>query len=640
MPVFLNILFSSTSRVGRAFTALMSAMAVGGLLVGGLAGCGDKAEHVQSGVPIIKVNAQPKGAYETRLMDGVEMRLSRFPVGKPGGIFHEATLGDGPKTFNPWASYDATSSAMGEKLLASLLDTDAYTGEVVPYLAKSYEIDESNTTYTIHLRKGLTWSDGKPLNAHDVVFTWLEIVRKGLGNPSTRDGLLVDGEFPSIQAIDDFTFEFKTAKPFSPFLRQMGAIPIAPAHIFAPMIAKGGDKTFSAAWGPQTASLHPEQIISSGMWLLDKYESGQSVTFKQNSHFFMRDSQGQALPYLERYRVQFVKDLNNLELQFEQGKTDIYSVPGKYLTHVRKLPNPNFSLYNLGPTTSSTFVTLNLTKRSHDGKPLVDPIKSAWFNNQKFRQAIDWAIHRQSMVENILLGVGAPLFTAESLSSIYLNADLAQGHPHNLEKAKGLLTEAGFTLKPGKDGKEQLVDAQGHPVAFTLLTNTGNDQRENTGVSIKQDLDALGMQVNFKPMEFNVLVGKLNTGDWEAVVMGLTGSPLEPHSGANVWKSNGGLHMFNQRDVKALDGKVPSDRLPWEETIDNLMVEGAETFGTEERRKVYNKLQQVIYEQLPFIYLYSPTQMVAVQKRVQNVDPTPLGTLHNLEAVWIKGDES
>jgi peptide/nickel transport system substrate-binding protein len=618
----------------RVSASVVALLLVGGAAVPMLTGCG--ASSGGGGVPIVKVQPKAKGPYQTKLIDGVEVRLSRFPAGKPGGTFYEADLGDGPKTFNPWASYDATSSSMGEKLLASLLDTDAYTGEVMPNLAKSFTIDPTNTTYTITLRQGLTWSDGHPLTSQDVVFTWNEIIGKGLGNPSARDGLLIDGQFPTVRAIDPLTVEFKTAKPFSPFLRQMGSVNIAPSHVFAPIIAQGGDKAFSAAWGPQQASQHPEQLISSGMWLLEKYESGERVVFKRNPHYFMRDDQGQHLPYLERYIVRFVKDLNNLELQFEQGKTDIYSVPGKFLTHVRKLTKPAFNLYNLGPTTASTFLTLNLSQRQQDGKSLVDPVKSAWFNTQAFRQAIDWAINREAMVENILLGVGAPLFTCESLSSIYLNPALAKGHPQDINKAKALLASAGFTLKPGKDGKSQLIDPQGHPVAFTLLTNTGNDQRESTGVSIKQDLEALGMQVDFKPMEFNVLVGKLNTGDWEAVVMGLTGSPLEPHSGANVWRSNGGLHMFNQRDVKTLGNRVPADRLAWEKSIDDLMEQGAATFGTEARHQVYNQLQQVVYDQRPFIYLYSPTQMVAIQKRFQNLDPTPLGAIHNLEAIWVQ----
>jgi peptide/nickel transport system substrate-binding protein len=608
-----------------------------------LAGCAPPPKNGSStpasgtsdgGKAIIKVEKKSRSPFETVEKDGIEFRLSRGASGKPGGTFYEASIGDGPKTFNPWASFDATSSTMGGMMEASLLDTDAYTGEPIPYLAKSVSISPDKLSYRVTLRKGLVWSDGKPLTSKDVVFTWNEIIGKGLGNPSSKENLLVEGQFPTIQAIDPLTVEFKTPKPFAPFLRQMGGVNIAPEHVFAPIIKKGGDKAFSAAWGTTEAAQHPERFVSSGMWLLEKYELNERVIFKRNPHFFMQDKAGQRLPYLDRYVVSFVKDLNNMQLQFEQGKLDTYGVTARFVDHVRTLKKPDFNLYNVGPATGTTFLTFNLSteKDPETGKPKVDPVRSKWFNNVKFRQAVSYAISRQDMVNNILKGVGAPLFTAEALSSIFLNEKLATGHPQDIDKAKALLKESGFTW----DSKGQLLDSEGHPVEFTLYTNTGNDQREATGVNIKQDLAQLGIKVNFKPMEFNVLVDKMNhSGQWEAIIMGLTGGPLEPHSGANVWKSSGPVHIFNQRS-KNVAGTVPKDRLPWEAEIDSLFDKGAQEFEFAKRKAIYDRFQEVVFEQQPFIYLYSPLQIVAVKNRVQNFDPTPLATFHNLEEIWIK----
>ncbi|MDX2084465.1 MAG: ABC transporter substrate-binding protein [Candidatus Melainabacteria bacterium] len=567
-----------------------------------------------------------------------ELLEAQFEPGHAGGTFYAVELGDGPKTFNTWAAYDATSSSVGEMLLAGLVDTNAYTGEPQPYLAKSVEVLPDRKTYRVTLRRGLTWSDGHPLTADDVVFTWKDIIGAGLGNPSSRDVVSVNGQFPQIRKLDAQTVEFKTAAPFSPFLRNLSS-PIAPKHKLEKVVRQG-DKAFSAAWSSQEAAQNPERFVSCGRWILERYDPVQQrIVYKKNPHFFMVDKKGQSLPYLQQYVVSFVKDLNNLQLQFEQGKTDVYSVPARYVSRVRQLKAPDFRLYDLGADNSTLFLAFNLNPRKDpaSGKPFVASPQAEWFQNVHFRRAIDWAINREQMIANILEGIGKPLFTPMGLTSIYLNQSVAQGHPRDLEKAKVLLKEGGF----GWNAKKQLVDASGHPVSFTLYTNTGNDQREATGVAIQQDLADLGIQVNFKPMEFNVLINKMNNKDWEAIIMGLTGSPLEPNSGANIWKSDGALHLFNQREVKSSGAVNLSDRTPWEREIDELYNEAVKVFKTEERKPYYDRFQQIVADELPMIHLYAPQRIHAVSARLKNVDPTQLGgATHNLEALWVSSPQS
>jgi peptide/nickel transport system substrate-binding protein len=154
-------------------------------------------------------------------------------------------------------------------------------------------------------------------------------------------------------------------------------------------------------------------------------------------------------------------------------------------------------------------------------------------------------------------------------------------------------------------------------------------------VNIKQDLEELGITVDFKPVEFNVLVDRLREGTWETMIMGLTGSKLEPHGGANVWKSDGFLHLFNQRDITPGKPADLNDRLPWEKELDEAFEQGAQVFETEERKKFYDQYQRIAYEQAPLIYLFSPLSIVAVRDRIQNLDPTPLEAFHNMEELWI-----
>src|SRR5699024_7346651 len=220
-----------------------------------------------------------------------------------------------------------------------------------------------------------------------------------------------------------------------------------------------------------------------------------------------------------------------------------------------------------------------------NGKYYVNPIKSSWFNDKNFRTAIDYAIDRENLVLNVLSGIGEPLYTAEGIPSIFLNREIAKGHGMDLDKAKELLKQSGFYLK-----NNILYDKKGNKVEFELLTNAGNTQREATGVSIKEDLSKLGIKVNFKPIEFNSLVNKLsNSLDWDAIIIALTGNHLEPHSGYNVWHSEGALHLFNQRSEN--DDKKTDKLLPFEKELNEIFDKAAVELDENRRHELYNKYQ-------------------------------------------------
>lgn len=561
-----------------------------------------------------------KPPFKTVYKDGVDYLVSRGEIGKYGGEFRSSVIGEGPKTFNPWEAKDNTSGTLSGLMFDGLITTDAYTGEAIPKLAKSIDI-KNNLEYTVHLRRGLKWSDGKPLTADDVVFTWNDIIFKGYGNTSTRDNLYIEGKLPTVEKIDNYTVKFTTPVPFAPFLRQLST-PIAPKHIFLP-VTKKGKAYFHTFWGVSTK---PDKFVVSGPFKIREYTPAQRVTFIRNSNYYMIDKKEQKLPYLDRYIVYIVGDLNNEVLKFEAGELDILSVRGNNVARFKALEKQgNYEIYNLGPETSTVFMCFNLNDRKNEkGKYFVPKMKQKWFQDLNFRTAIDYAIDRNAMVSNVLYGVGAPLFTAESLSSIYLNKNLAKGHTKDIKKAKKLLEKSGFYYK-----NKQLFDKYGNRVEFELLTNAGNTEREAVGVIIKQDLEEIGIKVNFKPIEFNSLVGKLvNSFDWDIVIIGLTGNPLEPHSGRSVWSNTGTMHLFNMNNPK------PSS---WEKELDEIFENGAKVLDFSKRKVYYDKYQQIVSEQKPMVYLYSPVLMVAVRKTLGNVTPTPLGgSTHNIEEIYIK----
>lgn len=560
-------------------------------------------------------------------IDGVDYLQTDLPVGKFGGTLINSTIGEGPKTFNPFNSKDATSSTFADIMYDGLVTIDVVSGQYIPKLAKSFEVKGND--YIVHLRHGLKWSDGKPITADDVYFTWKNIILDGYGNTSTRDSISVDGKLPTVTKIDDYTVKFTTPKPFAPFLASLSTA-IAPKHIFEPAVKKG--KEFFDTF--LSTNINPKDLVTSGPFKMVEYVPAQRAVYKRNPDYYVINSKGEKLPYLDKIIYLIVGDANNEVLKFEGGELDVIGVKGSDVPRFKeRQTRGKFALVNLGPDTGTMYLSMNLNDRENEeGKPYVNPIKGKWFRDVNFRKAVDLVIDRENMVYNIANGFAKPLFTPESLNSIFLNEEL-KGYPRDVEKAKELLRTSGFTW----DKKGRLRDKEGNRVEFDLLTNAGNAEREAIGVMVKQDLEDLGMKVNFKPIEFNSLVNKLlSTYDWDMVVMGLTGSPLEPNGGKNVWLSNGALHMYNMRKPTEAGVNI----LPWEKELDYLFEKGATALTFKERKKFYDRYQEIIYDEKPMIYLYSPIRITAIRNKFKNVYPTSLGgVIHNIEEIYVDSED-
>jgi len=562
---------------------------------------------------------------KTTSINGIDYLQSQAPIGNFGGTLTSSTIGEGPKTFNPFNSKDNISSIMSEIMYDGLLSTHPVTGQPIPKLAKSFTISDNGKDYIINLRKGINWSDGKPITADDVIFTWNDIIFAGFGNTSTRDSIIIDGKLPTVEKIDDYTVKFTTPKPYAPFIRMLST-PIAPKHIFMPAVKKGTEyfETFLST------NTKPEDFVISGAFKLKEYVPAQRVVYERNPNYYIINRENKKLPYLDRLVYLIVGDLNNEVLKFEAKEIDTINLQGSKVARYKAMePHSDFTMHNLGPDTGTMYLAMNLNNRKNDkGEFYVKPEKQIWFQDVNFRQAVDLAVDRKNIVLNIANGIGAPLFTAESLNSIFLNKTL-KPYDKDLDKARELLKQSGFHW----DKNGNLYDKIGNRVEFDMLTNAGNTEREAIGVMIKQDLEDLGMKVNFKPIEFNSLVNKLvNSLDWDMVIMGFTGSPIEPNGGKNVMMSDGTLHVYNMRLTKDKN----SSRYDFEKQIDELFTLGALATKFEDRKKYYDEYQKIIYDEKPFIYLYAPTRIVAIRNKFKNIFPTSLGGVtYNIEEIYI-----
>jgi len=558
---------------------------------------------------------------------GVDYLQSQLPVGKFGGTFATSIIGE-PKTFNPYNANDATSAELSEIMYDGLTQTDPTNGAVIPKLAKSFEILPDKKTYIVHLRKGIKWSDGVEITADDVYFTYNTIIFGGFGDGSARDVMLIEGKTPSVEKIDKYTVKFITPKPFAPFLRNLSAS-IVPKHVFEKITKQGKEKFLTF----QSIDIKPSELVTSGAFRLKEYLPSQRVVYTRNPNYYIINKNNEKLPYLDKLVMVIVGDTNNQTLKFEAGAVDMLSVNGSLVNRYRELKkHGDFDLYNLGASTNTTFIIFNLNNRKNkEGKYYVNPVKQAWFQDRNFRSAIDWAISRDDLILNIFSGFAKPLYSAEPINSLYLNEKVAKGHERNLEYAKKLLEKSGFYHKDKK-----LYDKNGNLVEFELLTNAGNTQREATGVSVKQDLEKLGIKVNFKPIEFNSLINKLvNSVDFDCAIMALTSNISEPNAGYNVWTPKGALHIFNKRTPN--DDAATDKILDFEIQLEDLFKNGALELEYAKRKQIYDKYQEIIAKENPMIYLYAPLNITAIRKKIKNVFPSKFGGLiHNSAEIYIE----
>ncbi len=541
-----------------------------------------------------------------------------------------------PKTFNAALSNESPNifGYVGEGLI-----TENGKGIVEPALAESWVISPDSKTVTFTLKPNLKWSDGAPLTVDDVAFTFNEVYFNEDIPTDTRDILKIgkDKKLPTLKIIDANQIAFTTPEPFAPFLRTLG-ISILPAHKLRSTVKqkdKEGKPLFLSTWGINTK---PKDLVSNGIFTLDSYTPGERLVFKKNPYYWRKDKQGKQQPYIDKLVWQIVESTDTSLVQFRSGGLDSYGVSPDYFSLLKKEEQKGgFKIYNGGASTGTTFMSFNLNEGDRNGKSLVDPIKSRWFNTVQFRQAIAYATNRQRMINNIYRGLGAAQDSPISVPSPYYFSR-EQGLPvydYNPKKAKEILLAAGFKYNQ----QDKLIDDQGNLVRFTLITNSGNKIREALGSQIKQDLALIGIEVDFTPIAFSLLIDKIdNTLEWDSLLIGFTGG-IEPNDGANFWSVDGGSHLFNIKPKKGsppINGRKVAE---WEKKIDTLYIQAAQELDETKRRKIYIETQRITQENLPCIYLVNALSLSAVKNRVKGIDYSPIsGPFWNLHELTLTAE--
>ena len=542
------------------------------------------------------------------------------PPGHAGGQLVIALRSE-PKTLNPVLATDISSRDVIRCLTADLIHINRSTLRTEPALAESWKVSADARVYTLKLRRGLRFSDGQPFDADDVVFSFHVYLDEKI-HSAQRDLLTVGGKLIEVQKIDEDTVRFTLAQPDAAAERLFDSVSILPRHLLEGPYQDG---KFAEAW---PLSMAPAQFAGLGPFRLKEYTPGVRLVLERNPYYWKEDSAHTRLPYLDRVVFLFVASEDAQVMRFQAGDTDVLSRFDAQDFEVlqRSEGGRGYHLLDAGPGLEFNFIFFNLNDLSSKVLPEI-AAKQEWFRDVRFRQAVSAAIDREAIVRLVYGGRASPIWGPVTPGD-KLWIDQQIPHPErSVDRARELLKSAGFSW----DGTGALIDAHSKPVEFSILTSSSNAERTKMATLIQDDLSHVGMNVHVVPLEFRAVVDRLlNSDNYEAAIMGLANGDTDPNPEMNVWLSSGGTHLWHPNQDKPATA--------WEGEIDRLMEEQLVTMDYAKRKRLYDRVQEILAEQMPLICLVSPDILAGAKDRIANFHPAILDpyVLWNVEQLYVQ----
>jgi peptide/nickel transport system substrate-binding protein len=520
-------------------------------------------------------------------------------LGVRGGTFNTWSLED-PRTWNNHAAQETSTSWFTNRMLRGLTNLDHMTGAIVVDLAKSYELSEDSLVITFHLRQGINWSDGVPITADDILFTFNDLIMNEDVATNARDGLILpDGTFPVVEKVDDYTVTFTMSTIYRPVLNALSSN-IMPKHVLAEYVHKLNPSvpvgTFNETWSLDTPL---DELVGCGPWMVSDYQVNVAVTMERNPYYWAYDSAGTQLPYYDKIVVHVVTNEDVAMLKFRNGELDAYGCrPEDLPILLAEKDSKGFDVMVTDEMNYGTrWILVNQDIGLAEG---TDAEKRELYQNVEFREALAHLLDKETMVQNVLNGLGVPQWSPVSVPSPFFAGRDYYGGPvtntdavwyeYSHEIAASKLDALGVVDQDG-DGWRDLPS--GAPLAIELNTND-NTLRIAYCLIIQDDFRAAGLNCNFQVVDFNTLVGDLLNGTGDIIMLGLTGGD-EPNNGKNVQTTCGNLNVFRLSSCEN-----PNEL---ELRINELYDLGANTFDIDEAFGYYKEAQQLIAHQLGYIYL-------------------------------------
>jgi len=525
-----------------------------------------------------------------------------------------------PKTLNPVFASDAPSREVISAMQSDLVHINRATQLTEPGLAKSWRVSSDGRQYTLTLRHGLRFSDGQPLDADDILFTFRVYLDEKVKAPQ-RDLLIVGGKPISVRKVNAETIVFDLAEPYAVGERMFDSFSILPRHLLEKAYNEGRLNQVGILSTPAN------QWAGLGPFRLKEYVAGQRLVLERNPYYWKADQQGHRLPYLDELTFIFVPNEESQVLSFQSGDSDVITRLDAENFSVLSKQQRDYKMVDAGPGLEYNFLFFNMNDAL--GEPSPEIVRSQkWFRELKFRQAVSAAIDRDAIVRLVYQGRGAALWGPVTPGNPRW-ADSAIAHsPRSLDRARQLLREAGFKWTPDGAGSV-LVDADGNNVKFSIVTSSSNADRLKMATLIQDDLKQLGIEVQVVPLEFRSLLDRLmHTKQYEACVLGIASFDADPNTGLNTWLSSGGMHLWNPSQSQ------PST--PWEAEIDRLMKTQLTTTSYQERRKLFDRVQEILAQYQPMIFLASPDILAGARNSIGNFHPAVLEpyVLWNVEQLY------
>lgn len=497
-----------------------------------------------------------------------------------GGTLVDAMTGE-PSGLIPMLAGESAASAIAGNLFNTLLRYDRNL-ELEGELASRWSVSRDNRTITFRLKPGQRWADGQPLTSADVLFTWQLVTDDNTRTPYGADYKLVQ----QAEAPDPLTFRVTYQQPYAPALDSWAGLQILPRHLLA-----GQDINTSP---------FIRNPVGSHYYKLAEWKNGERIVLTRNP----LASQGQAR--IERLVSRFIPDPASQFLELMADHIDTMGLsPIQYARIFPARPQLDSRIARYKELGNAyTYLGFNL--------------KRAPFGDKRVRQAINYAIDKQEIIDGVLLGLGEPVSSPYKPGTRWTNPEL-KPYPYDPARARQLLQEAGYADSDG-DG---ILDRHGKPLAFEILTNQ-NKEREKSAVLIQRRLKEIGIDVKIRVLEWASFIGRfIKTGDFDAVVLGWS-LGLEPDQ-YNIWHSS--QQAPGQFNFIGYDNPQ----------VDALLEQGRLQLDPDKRMKIYHEFARLLLEDSPVVYLYAGYGLPAVHRRVKGIpDPAPpAGIGHNAHEWYI-----
>ena len=497
-----------------------------------------------------------------------------------------------PKTFDPLKVEDDASAAIRYLTGGVLVRVNRQTQELEPELAQSWKVSKDGRQITFRLRSGVSFSDGTGFSAGDVAYTIQQLMDPALHSP-TGDAFRSGAGSVETKIISATQISIGFPAPVAGLDRLFDQVAI---------LSERSPKKEMAVLGP---------------FMVADYKPGSSVLLKRNPNYWKTDSQGRKLPYLDSIELDIQPNRDVEMLRFKRGEVDlINSLDSEYFDKLAAT-SPQL-VHDAGPSLDSEQLWFNEVAKSP-----IPAYKKNWFRSATFRRAISEAINREDLSRVVFHGHAQPAVGPFSPANKFWFNSKLKPQEYSSDAALKALQADGFRMENGA-----LKDKDGNEVVFSIITNAGNKARERMAVLIQDDLQKIGIHVNVVTLDFPSLIERMTQSfDYEAIILGLTNVDLDPNGEMNVWLSSSENHQWNPQQ------KTPETA--WEAEIDRLMRSQASSSDVKKRKEAFDRVQEIVVEEEPFIFLINKNALSAVSMTVRGAAPVILSPQTFWNAEWL-----